>query len=176
MRILFENIPKEGLQWKGTLELDNNRLEKAFAYAESTELVFEIHPFKNMFRLKGRMRGSAVLQCSRCLENYQNEYDIRFENILAREPLSGETEEVELQNDDMCYSFNHGEGINMIDIVSEQILLDIPMKTLCSVDCKGLCTECGSNLNIEQCECHLKKEKVDPRLSALAEIKKDMGK
>ncbi len=37
--------------------------------------------------------------------------------------------------------------------IREEILLNFPMKVLCSPDCKGICSGCGVNLNIEKCRC-----------------------
>ena len=54
-------------------------------------------------------------------------------------------------------------------ILIEQLQLNVPMKPLCRVDCKGLCPECGAELNAGACPCG--ETKVDPRWGTLAALK-----
>jgi uncharacterized protein len=58
------------------------------------------------------------------------------------------------------------------DVLKEQILLALPPKQLCKVDCKGLCPQCGKNLNLESCDCVI--TMPDPRWSALEDIRKKL--
>jgi len=53
--------------------------------------------------------------------------------------------------------------------VREQILLALPSRRLCREECKGLCPTCGADLNAGRCDCE--QREVDPRWSALAELK-----
>jgi uncharacterized protein len=62
-------------------------------------------------------------------------------------------EEIELKSDDLDFSFNHGEYIDLQDVVSEQIALNLPLKQVCSNECRGLCSNCGKNLNTGDCDC-----------------------
>lgn len=62
-----------------------------------------------------------------------------------------------------------GKQIDLDPIVREQVLLALPMETLCKEDCKGLCVQCGQNLNEAKCGCDPKP--LDPRLAALKNIK-----
>jgi uncharacterized protein len=50
----------------------------------------------------------------------------------------------------------------------EQLMMEFPMKELCSPDCKGLCPKCGKDLNEGECGC-VKKE-IDPRLAILQKL------
>jgi uncharacterized protein len=52
-------------------------------------------------------------------------------------------------------------------LARETFILNMPSKTLCREDCRGLCSGCGVNLNYEKCRC---KKEVDPRLAALAKL------
>lgn len=61
------------------------------------------------------------------------------------------------------------KGILDIDrLVTDNLVLAIPMKNLCKIDCKGLCSKCGAELNSVQCQCNL--EEVDPRLARLKDF------
>ena len=55
--------------------------------------------------------------------------------------------------------------IDLDPIIEETLLISLPMKALCSSDCKGMCTVCGQNLNKQSCDCDL--EYIDPRLEKL---------
>ena len=62
-----------------------------------------------------------------------------------------------------------GKTIDLDPIVREQVLLALPMNAVCREDCKGLCAQCGQNLNEKQCGCETKV--IDPRLAPLMNIK-----
>ena len=81
-----------------------------------------------------------------------------------------EDDEVELDEKDTHTAFFTGTKLAIGDILREQILLALPMKALCAVDCKGLCPSCGANLNVKGCNCA--KEQFNPNLDALLEIKR----
>jgi uncharacterized protein len=55
--------------------------------------------------------------------------------------------------------------------MQEQCYLAVPMKPLCREDCRGLCSECGTNLNSASCACQ--QTWVDPRLAVLDQLRKD---
>lgn len=46
-----------------------------------------------------------------------------------------------------------GQYLELDGDIREEILINFPMKVLCKPDCKGICTSCGVNLNIENCRC-----------------------
>lgn len=58
--------------------------------------------------------------------------------------------------------------LELDDVVITDILLSLPQKFLCRQDCKGLCPQCGSNLNLGDCACE--KRQIDPRLEKLKQL------
>ncbi len=68
--------------------------------------------------------------------------------------------------------YYQGEGLLLEDALREQVLLATPVRALCREDCKGLCPQCGLNLNVEQCNCEQRPS--DLRWDALSEIKKKL--
>jgi uncharacterized protein len=58
------------------------------------------------------------------------------------------------------------------DVLKEQILLALPVKQVCDAACKGLCTQCGTNLNTGSCDCP--SPVSDPRWLALEDIRKKL--
>jgi uncharacterized protein len=121
--------------------------------------------------LNGSIDTSVELRCDRCLAPVAQPVKIDFKADLAmRDAGASSSEATGLQDADMDFSLYEGEAIDLDEIVREQILLALPARNLCSDDCKGLCPTCGANRNERACDCDTKE--IDPRWSALAELKK----
>ncbi len=105
------------------------------------------------FRIEGSIEGTLLLLCDRCLEKYTNKIDSHFDLFLDRLPEAWDVEEVELCEEDMGVDFIRGDEVDLGEIVREQVYLSLPMKSLCSDTCMGLCPTCGANRNKEQCLC-----------------------
>jgi uncharacterized protein len=117
------------------------------------------------FRVTGKYRTRLELECGRCLEAFQmaleSEFDVRY---LAASDNTGEGEH-EIAEDDLEVAYYRDGALDLIDLLREQFQLALPMKPLCSDACRGLCPECGANLNRTECGCAPKWE--DPRLAPL---------
>jgi uncharacterized protein len=171
MRIYFEAIKEEGLRWDGSVEINPDMIAAEIASPGVAHTEVEIFPVKNYFRIKGSADGEIKLVCTRCLESFDYKYKIPFELYLVREPLSDSDEEIELKSDDLEFSFNHGEFIDLQDVVSEQLALNLPLKQVCNDECKGLCSNCGKNMNTDECDCKKKGDTDDHPFAALKSIK-----
>jgi len=123
-------------------------------------------------RITGDLRTEMELPCSRCLEPARYEISKSFDLFFRQreEFMFDEDDEIELSDKDTRTSFFTGTQLAIGDILHEQVLLALPMKALCTVDCKGLCPSCGTNLNVKSCNCP--KENFNPNLDALLEIKR----
>ena len=64
--------------------------------------------------------------------------------------------------------YRYYSDLDLDELLTEDLLLDVPSKFLCSPDCKGLCPSCGKNLNHGDCDCQ--QDTVDPRLAILKEL------
>jgi len=117
--------------------------------------------------LNGQLELMLNLKCTRCLEpfDYFLETEFTREFIFRNKIKNLESEKIE-QN---LILEPEQDSIEMEPIIRESILLKLPIKNLCSSDCKGLCSHCGMNLNKEQCQCE--KDNIDPRLAKLKEFK-----
>jgi uncharacterized protein len=109
-------------------------------------------------RIRGRLETRLEAYCDRCLGSVtipiEQEFDLFYRPVstIARE------EEVELPEDELGIGFFSGDGIELADVVTEQVILAVPMKVVCQADCRGLCPVCGANLNFEKCGCLPAKE------------------
>ena len=121
-------------------------------------------------RLTGRLTSTVQIDCARCLSPVPVSVDEKFDlfYIPSVDP-STLKEERELGEEDLMVGFYQGDQIDLDDIVREQIELALPMARLCSDECRGLCPECGANLNEGQCGCA--PDYADPRWAALGNLK-----
>ena len=123
-------------------------------------------------RVTGSLKTNIELPCSRCLEVARCEVTKPFDLYFRQrdELMFDEDEEVELDDKETRTAFFTGTKLAISEILREQLLLALPMKPLCKVDCKGLCPSCGTNLNVNTCQCP--QEQFSPHMDTLLEIKK----
>ena len=117
------------------------------------------------FRVTGRAVARLELDCSRCVEPFDVPVDARFE--LRYVPASTNTgaDDREITEDDLTTAFYREGTLDVIEMLREQFQLALPMKPLCAEACRGLCANCGTNLNHASCGCTRAWE--DPRLAPL---------
>lgn len=121
------------------------------------------------FRLTGTVRAMLELNCSRCLESFPlpvaADVDLTYVPQPAGVPVAAD---VELQDEDLSTAYYHDHLLDLGEMLREQFHLALPMRPLCQEACKGLCPQCGTNLNRETCGCNVKWE--DPRLAGLRSL------
>jgi uncharacterized protein len=118
------------------------------------------------YRVAGRATTTLRLECSRCLDEIDLPFDARFD--LRYVPVTADAAaaaEREIGQDDLTTGFYRDGTLDVIDLLREQFMLALPMKPLCTETCRGLCPECGANLNRTECGC--KPVWEDPRLAPL---------
>ncbi|MGO4369664.1 DUF177 domain-containing protein [Paenibacillus sp. MCAF20] len=115
----------------------------------------------------GELSIDLELACSRCLDPTSEHTVIPF--FEQFKPASGDEEKDE--EDESDFIEVSGERLDLKPYLEEALLLFMPFAPLCSDDCKGLCQECGQNLNERTCSC--KTEKIDPRFAALKDLFKE---
>ncbi len=116
------------------------------------DIELNIYNTNDSYILSGDFSGNLILICSRCLDKFEYEIKFKVDEVIDKEDI-----------EDL-------KKINLSEILIENILLSLPMKHLCSTECKGLCTVCGQDLNENDCDCDT--EMVDPRLAKLKEFYK----
>jgi uncharacterized protein len=117
------------------------------------------------FRVKGRARTRLELDCGRCLEAFDMPVDAEFELRYVPQTENRGEGEREIEEDDLTTAFYREGTLDVIEMLREQFTLALPMKPLCAEACRGLCPDCGANLNRVECGCTPRWE--DPRLAPL---------
>ena len=111
----------------------------------------------NHMVVQGTIQTSGKYTCSRCLSPVSVDRKETLSEVYGTE--------AELPEDVLPYN---GEYIDLTETIRETLILSEPMRVLCRPDCKGLCPQCGANLNDGPCSCPT--DKIDPRLEVLAQL------
>ena len=139
---------------------EDSLLATVYSDVDFAEPIIVTGYVKNMagyMMLSADVKVSYSTVCARCVEPVSNVLEISFEKDIAS---SGE---VSSENDD--YIMIEDKKLDLLPTVEEEIMLEMPSRTLCKEDCLGLCHKCGKNLNEGDCDCG--KKEVDPRLAIL---------
>ncbi|HPL63830.1 MAG TPA: DUF177 domain-containing protein [Syntrophales bacterium] len=97
------------------------------------------------------MDADIILECGRCLKEVEKPIRAEFRYVLVPyEP--GEDEDPDSE-DELYFGRYRDEEIEIDPIILEQLILRIPVRAVCDEACRGLCPQCGANLNEEQCRC-----------------------
>jgi DUF177 domain-containing protein len=135
-------------------------------------LVEEHHGSKGVvqdIRLVGELATSIEANCARCLEPVHQAVQKDFDLLYRPQGSDAGREELSVTQAEAEIGYYQGEGLLLEDVLREQVLLAVPIRIVCSDECKGLCPRCGRNLNTETCDCA--EAVVDPRWEALRKLR-----
>ena len=117
------------------------------------------------FRVAGRATTRLEMACSRCLEPFEIPVDVSFDlRYVPHVENTGEGER-EIVEEDLTTAYYREGLLDVTDLLREQFQLALPMKPLHDEACRGLCPECGANLN--RTDCGHQPTWEDPRLAPL---------
>lgn len=127
--------------------------------------------------LRGRIKGEVVMPCDRCAEDALVIVDHSFDDFeeypvepeLDSVPDPKRTEELELKEDCVLVVEKGALFLDVSSLLWEEFSLALPVKPLCRPACKGVCPQCGKNLNDAACSCSA--VAGDPRMAALRAFK-----
>ena len=125
--------------------------------------------------VEGRATSTVRMTCNRCLNNFESilqaGFTLTYTHRLPEDVEPDPDNDIELQAEKIGLIAFSGEEINLKEDVQSEIVMAIPMRPICSQNCKGLCPHCGGNLNEVSCGC--KSRNGDPRLAVLKNLKID---
>ena len=105
--------------------------------------------------VSGSLRTTITSSCGRCLKPITSH--LQIEVLLCYSELAGDeedvAEEVELHSEDLGLISFSGTEIDLRPDIQQEIIMAIPQQLVCEDACKGLCPNCGIDLNREQCTC-----------------------
>lgn len=119
-------------------------------------------------RLRGRFRVRMEIDCDRCLERASFPLETRFD--LFYRPASENTgaDEQVIDAEESEIGFYDDGGVDLKEVMLEQVMLAMPMQRVCRPECQGICPVCGQNRNLTSCCCEVKP--ADDRWAALKHL------
>ena len=141
------------------IEKDKFYYENEFIqFSKPVKLNLILKPVGDEIELTGSVETELLLACSRCLETFSSSMNIELNERLSKT----------LKSEDEDIIFIENDRLDLNEILENNIIAVLPIKRLCNKDCKGLCHQCGINLNHSTCKCE--NEDVDPRLAKLKDL------
>ena len=151
------------------LEMELDDLEDSLSgvtFPELATVKLNIQKMKEEFYCRGEVTAPVEIECSRCLEPYpdklQGELNFIVRKYDAKAVMSADGGE------DVILLHPNDNIVDMTDQIRQVLALAMPMKPICSEDCRGLCPQCGANLNEETCDC--RSDEIDERWEGLKDL------
>ena len=115
--------------------------------------------------VRGPLQTDVALECSRCLAEIERpiEFHVEAEYFPEIDITTGQF--LPAPEDDDAFRIDANHELDLREVVRQHLLLELPMQSVCSEDCQGLCPQCGVDLNEGPCTCE--PEPADDRLTPL---------
>lgn len=164
------------LNLKQLFKAEGEKRPVSYELPNTVEKLWKGHPAASPIQVRGTFFNRTGLveleytaefllraSCDRCLKEMEKQCAYRFSHhLIDRLEEDGNDDYIVLEPDG---------SLDMDALVSSDISLELPTKFLCRDDCKGLCPQCGKDLNEGPCRCEGKE--TDPRFAKLAELLRD---
>lgn len=115
--------------------------------------------------LNGFLDFTVRYTCARCLTEYDENYRQPLNLVLQLVPEEQVPDE---EQDEFVLVASNQKSYNLVRYARDLITVSLPLKPICRENCQGLCSQCGTNLNENNCDCH--KERIDPRWDGLRKL------
>lgn len=145
-----------------TFDFSKEPVQGGFPFSAPVKLTGKIEAKAQVVSLNAEAEVRYQGQCDRCAREAERLYRVPVRHILV--------EELQNEDDEDAFILVENRQLDLRRLTLEDIYLFLPSKFLCTDDCKGICPQCGTNLNEASCNC---KKEVDPRLEALLSMLED---
>jgi len=133
-----------------------------------TTLTLSLQKAEAEYFCQGMVTADIRVQCSRCAREVDLELEGVTDFIIRTQSVEDGERNGASDDEDYVYAQGKGDTADVTDLVRQALTLALPMKPLCSEDCKGLCPVCRVNLNERTCSCARKQP--DPRWDGLRNL------
>ena len=144
------------LEISGSLELGLPEDRPQRADVVGTLLVDNI---ESRFLVTGNLEAKGKAECGRCLSDFELAWDVPVEIMVLRDVNSEEGV------DDSQVLHQRTGVVDLTETLRESVVLALPLKPICADECRGICAQCGADLNETTCGCV--SDDVDPRWDGL---------
>ena len=164
----IEEIGDEGLSFSFVLKKDQFEIDQAGVNVNvDITINGSLTRIDDGVYLKGAVMTGVVACCSRCLETLSFPIDSDLKShFVPSDDRSTSKRDVELHASDIDAEVYENQQIDLTQSIRDSILLAVPVICLCEENCKGICSQCGKNLNQGLCKC-VNESFTDPRLESL---------
>ena len=168
----IQKVGDEGLDFKFQIYKDQFKIDQGdCSLNKNVSVDGRLFRVGDDIYLKGNINTELILECSRCLDQFNYPVDSRLKaHFVPSSNNSNLTGEVELHASDIDVEVYKDKRIDLAQSIRDRILLAVPFFCLCMEDCKGICPRCGTYLNERSCEC-ASDSSIDPRLELLKKLK-----
>jgi uncharacterized protein len=168
MLVERSQIPPEGLDLEVCEEPCWEGVEGLWLSLAPVEASFHLEREVNGILASGTFSTTAVVPCSRCSEPVSIPLSDSFTILYTEASKAFRDDEVELNVAEMDVDSMEDDRLDLTKLLRENVLLTLPLQPLCRAECRGLCPQCGVNLNETSCGCRV--QEGDPRLSSLQRL------
>lgn len=166
MKIKISNLSDGTHYFSFSEPVNSIGLESPFAGNVQVEV--ELKKSHNQLIVDSSVLVNADFECDRCTSSFSKQLSADYEMVY----LTG-VDPVESESVNIVYLSPETDVIDISDDVRDYSILAVPMKKLCSEECKGLCSRCGKNLNEGACSCS--NDETDIRWKPLIELKNKLN-
>lgn len=163
MRISISGLPPGPQTFEQTTPA-NDYLDDTETFPEDIHITATLQREGNTLRLDLLVELPARFTCDRCGQPFSRPHRCRGDFFFAFDDgkdLPG--------NQEVALIPRRALELDISQEIRDLVMLGLPTKILCREDCKGLCPQCGADLNFETCSCQ--KEEIDPRWEALRQLR-----
>jgi uncharacterized protein len=163
MLIKINNLTEGTHLYKLDEPIESFGLQEPFV--DKVKINLSLQKLHNQIILETELQLYAHFECDRCNSDFNASLETKYQIVYL---FGNDPDEI---NDSLNVTYLPREASEIVldDDIHDYALLAVPMKKLCKDDCKGLCPECGKNLNEGSCDC--KNHEVDPRWLPLQGLK-----
>ena len=147
--IPFSDVRGEAVSVQFLWHSDDLNISDGYFFSDPVEVNVEITVVEGNYLADVHSSGNGVFLCHRCGETFNSRINGKVKSLYTFDP-----EQIKGEEDGDCHLIPaSGKGLDITQDALDALLLGLPVKTLCSKNCKGLCGQCGANLNKEDCKC-----------------------
>jgi len=166
MKVDLRSITAEGCELSYSGISDELELfADGFNFPQPIEVTLTATKSGDEILLQGLAASKVEMECARCLELFEMEISARMQFVIQLLDINGPQPS---EDDDFVILPKTTGEYDISQRIRESILLELPLKPLCSESCRGLCPMCGANLNETECDCA--PDKTDERWDSLKQL------
>lgn len=139
-----------------------------FQFPSAVEIDLVVNRSLHTLSVKASVRFALAGECCRCLGRTETSVQADLDLLIQRKDATPEELEALAEDEDVVIVDPGKRELDLTGRIRDVAALELPMRVYCRDDCRGLCPQCGQNLNDEDCQCV--ELKVDPRWESLAKL------